>query len=884
MTPEQDRRIADIFEQAVDLPPAERGDFVERACGDEATVRREVEALLALDAEVEAGAGSPLWSLSAATSGGTLDATGRVGPYRLVCKLGEGGMSEVFLGLRDDGEIVRRVAIKLIRKEVLTAETIRRFETERQILASLDHPSIAKLLDAGRTADGVPYFIMEYIEGEPIDLYCDRHRLTVAERLEIFRQVCLAVHFAHQNLVVHRDIKPSNILVTEAGQPKLLDFGIAKLLNPELMVRGSEPTVWGRLLTPEYASPEQILGRPVTSASDVYALGVLLFKLLTGTDPYRLRERPAAELEQSILTVEPDSPSAFVRRLLDTPQDSAACGQTAKDLAVQRGTQPHALVRAFAGDLDAITAKALRKEPQHRYVSAEQMAEDLRRYLAGGHVLAPHGSASLPWAEFLRLRRRWFTAGLVLALLLLTAIGALVLQRARLAELRAGAERDQARTQEIVASMERVFEAANQGLIDHAARRFRQDLAGQPETQADFLMALGRAYLRMGVLEKAASSFQTALAIQQRLFGAEHEAVAEGLTALALVDFTRGNLKKARYLHADALGIRRKIHTGDNLLVTESLVGLGRAYLADGDAATAEPFLREALITRQRLLGEGDVRVAEIFTDLGHTVGLLGSADANVMLFHRAAQIHRRDSGDKTWELAINLVHEAAARFDGGDRVGGMADLQEVSQMERQICGDVSSDLASSLLNVAAAALRGTPWARPTSNFHPTASGCRTPPLAMPDLRYLLQGLSIGLSELGDADKAQLLLQQAQQAGEIHRPRTPALPLVPDSSRATGACVPDGGFADTLKQSCCSGVIAGGTTVCRDPFQWGKLWRTCRHVCGSRLVNGCVPSGGITDTLWLTDCCSVTAVRGSTRCLNPADEGTTWRSCVHTCA
>ena len=393
MTPEDDRRIADIFEQAVDLPPAERGDFLERACGDEATVRREVEALLALDAEVEAGAGSPLGLLACRRPG----ATERVGPYRLVCKLGEGGMSEVFLGLRDDGEFVRRVAVKLIRRELLTPETMRRFETERQILASLDHPSIARLLDAGRTADGVPYFVMEYIEGEPIDLYCDRHRLTVAERLEIFRQVCLAVHFAHQNLVVHRDIKPSNILVTETGQPKLLDFGIAKLLNPDLMIRGSEPTVsWARLLTPEYASPEQLLGKPITSASDVYALGVLLFKLLTGADPYRLRERPAPELEQLILTAEPDTPSAFVRRLLDAPQDVDASERAARDLAVQRGTQPRALVRAFAGDLDAITAKALRKEPQHRYVSAEQMAEDLRRHLAGRHVLAPHGPHPCP--------------------------------------------------------------------------------------------------------------------------------------------------------------------------------------------------------------------------------------------------------------------------------------------------------------------------------------------------------------------------------------------------------------------------------------------------------------------------------------------------------
>ena len=892
MTPEDDRRIADIFEQAVDLPPAERGDFVERACGDEATVRREVEALLALDAEVEAGAGTPLWSPSAVPEG-SLGAAGRVGPYRLVGKLGEGGMSEVFLGLRDDGEFVRRVAIKLIRREVLTPETMRRFETERQILASLDHPSIARLLDAGRTADGLPYFVMEYIEGEPIDLYCDRHRLTIAERLDIFRQVCLAVHFAHQNLVIHRDIKPSNILVTETGQPKLLDFGIAKLLNPDLMIRGSEPTVgWARLLTPEYASPEQILGRPVTSASDVYALGVLLFKLLTGADPYRLRERPAPELEPLILTAEPDTPSAFVRRLLDAPQDSDASAQ-ARDLAVQRGTHAHALVRAFAGDLDAITAKALRKEPQHRYVSAEQMAEDLRRHLAGGPVFAPNGIASLPWAELRRLRRRWLTAGLVLALLLLTATGALVFQGKRLAEMRAVAERDQARNKEIVASLKRVFqevplglaqdrEAASRDLIAHAAQRFQQDLAAQPETQADLTMAVGRAYFRLGLFDEAASSFQAALAIRQGLFGAEHEAVAEGLTALALVDAAQGRYADAGQLHAKALAIRRKIHAGDNLLVTESLAGLGGALLARGHAASAEPLLQEAVIIRFRLLNPWDVRIADPLTDLGHAVRELGSPSSAELIFQHVVKIQRRASGDETWELAISLVDLATAMFDQRKRKEGGALLREVSQIERQLCDDAESDLASSLVNLAAVALQGTASERPPLRSRPAAApGCRMPLLPGHHLVYLFEGLGTGLAELGYTAEAEPLLRQVQ-AAKIYRPATPALPLVPDSSRATGACVPDGGFAEILKQSCCSGVIAGGTTVCHDPE--GNLWRTCRHVCGSRLVNGCVPSGGITDALRLTDCCSKEAVGGSTQCLNPKDEGTTWRTCVQTCS
>ncbi|HET9228742.1 MAG TPA: serine/threonine-protein kinase, partial [Thermoanaerobaculia bacterium] len=758
MTPEDDRRVAEIFEQAVDLPPAEREDFVKRACGSQ-TVREEVEALLALDAAVEAGAP---------------DFPARVGPYRLVAKLGEGGMSQVFLGLRDDGEFVRRVAVKLIRKEVLTPETMRRFETERQILASLDHPSIARLLDAGRTADGMPYFIMEHIEGEPIDLYCDRHRLTVAERLEIFRQVCLAVHFAHQNLVVHRDIKPSNILVTEAGQPKLLDFGIAKLLNPDLMNRGSEPTVsWGRLLTPEYASPEQILGKPVTAASDVYALGVLLFKLMTGSDPYRLREQPEPELERLILTAEPDTPSACVKRTDAT---------TARDLADLRSTQPRALVRILAGDLDAVTSKALRKEPQNRYLSAEQLAEDVRRHLAGGRPAA----AVKPW--------RWsLAAGALSALLLLSSAAALVWQGSRLAETRAAAEREQARSRQVIAAMERVFEemplqgqeTAGRDFVAHASRSFQQDLAAQPQTQADLLMTVGRACFRMGLSEEAASSFQAALATRQKLLGAEHEAVAESLTALALVEASQGDLQGAEDLHTRALAIRRKLHPGDSLAVTESLVGLGRVYLAKGHAAIAEPLLQEAFLTRRRLLGESDLRVAETLTNLGHAVGGLGNPDAADLLFLRAAKIHRRAAGDETWGRAINLVHRAAARLEQGEREDAREILREASRIERRLCGEDNPDLPGSLLGFADAALRGTP-------NRPAGPGCRTPPLAVPHLSYLLRGLSLGLRDLGYTVEAESLLEQA---GTLRMPAPPP----PERPGAAGACVPDGGIAGTLE-------------------------------------------------------------------------------------
>ncbi len=856
MNPEYDRLIADVFEQAVDLPPAERGAFVERACGNEAAVRREVEALLALDAEVAAGGGSPLWSSSAAVPRGTLGTTARIGSYRIVGKLGEGGMSEVFLGLRDDGEFVRRVAIKLIRSEVLTADTMRRFETERQILASLDHPSIAKLLDAGRTADGVPYLIMEYIEGEPIDLYCDRHRLTIEERLEVFRQVCLAVHVAHQNLVVHRDIKPSNILVTEAGHPKLLDFGIAKLLNPDLMRRGNEPTAsWGRLLTPEYASPEQILGKTVTSASDVYALGVLLFKLLTGSDPYRLRELSAPELEQLILTAEPDTPSACVQRSLKRT-DSAM----APDIADLRSTKPRILVRALAGDLDAITAKALRKEPQNRYLSAEQLAEDLRRHLAGSRPAAADQSG-IPG-------RWWLTAGVALALALAAVTLALVLQSVRLADMRFAAERERARAEEQLASFQRLF-----------AESIRRDFVRQPETHANLLMALGQSYLNIGLFDEAATSIQEALDIRRRTFGTEHERVAESLTALALVDEAQGDFDGAKALHTKALALRRELHPGDSLEVTESLVGLARVLLAKGYPPQAEPLLLEAVRTRERLLIEGDVRLAEALTDLGHAVDRMDSPSAAELLFGRASKIYQRDS--ESWELALSLVNHAGALLELGRREEGEELLRKVAQIGQERCGHEITDLSTSLMNVASAALRDTPAVGTDGDLlRSNSQSCQMPRLTEPHLSYLLQGLGNALIELGDPVQGRTLLKRAKVAPT---PATQPVPLQTDPLTVADDCVPDGGYAEPFRRPCCSGVIARGTTFCSSPHDWANTWRTCRHVCGSRLVNGCIPSGGVTDILGLTDCCSGTSVNYTMRCLNPADLGITFRSCVFTC-
>jgi serine/threonine protein kinase len=286
-------------------------------------------------------------------------------------------MGRVYLAARVDQQYQKRVAIKVIKADVDRDEVVSRFRRERQILASLDHPNISRFLDGGATADGRPYFVMEYVEGKAIDKYCDRHRLSIPERLKLFRQLCAAVEYAHRNLIVHRDIKPGNILVTAEGVPKLLDFGIAKLVNPGLS--GEAGTMTGLAMTPEFASPEQARGEPVTTISDVYSLGVLLYLILTGHLPYRFKTRQTLDVLRAVCEDEPEKPSTAVGRTADAGGE----GLTADQLSRSREGSPEQLRRRLSGDLDTILLMALRKEPSRRYSSVEALSEDLRRYLEG---------------------------------------------------------------------------------------------------------------------------------------------------------------------------------------------------------------------------------------------------------------------------------------------------------------------------------------------------------------------------------------------------------------------------------------------------------------------------------------------------------------------
>ncbi|HEY0080105.1 MAG TPA: protein kinase [Pyrinomonadaceae bacterium] len=460
MASERWRQIEEIFQSALDLEGDSRTRFLSEACAGDEKLCAEVEALIqsyeAAGNFIEQPIGwlddikfdnLPTLRIEEEPPGEMLGK--RVGAYRLARELGRGGMGSVYLAERADSEFRKLVAVKLVKRGMDTDFILQRFRQERQALAALNHPNIARLLDGGATDDGLPYIVMEYVKGQPVDTYSDAHRLSVRARLQLFLEVCAGVSHAHQSLVIHRDIKPSNILVTEEGVPKLLDFGIAKILDQSLSDETLQSTATAyRLMTPEYASPEQVRGESVTTASDVYSLGVLLYLLLTGRRPYYFRSRRLEEMTRIVCEQNPPRPSALINRA--ATQEASTEGSDSipestsslTKLAHDRSTTPERLRRSLADDVDNIVLKALRKEPSRRYTSVEQFAEDIKRHLEGLPVTARTDTFTYRGRKFVRRHKAGVVATCAVAVALVGGLAATTWQAriARIERARAEAE------------------------------------------------------------------------------------------------------------------------------------------------------------------------------------------------------------------------------------------------------------------------------------------------------------------------------------------------------------------------------------------------------------------------------------------------------------
>jgi eukaryotic-like serine/threonine-protein kinase len=720
-----------LIQRALEIPEELRASFVNHSCGDDRALAEEVLELLATDGSEHAildhtaeRFAAPLLENLPGKPDQMMGA--RIGPYRIVEEIGRGGMGAVYLAERADGEFEKRVALKLVKRGMDSEDIVRRFQLERRVLASLQHPNIAALHDGGVSDDGRPYLVMEYIDGQPIDRHCDELRLGIEARLALFRTVCRAVQHAHQNLVIHRDIKPSNILISSAGEVKLLDFGVAKLLDPSSDGSDLQTRTHIRLLTPAYASPEHRAGRPLTAGSDVYSLGILLYELLTGRHPSRVTDEEGVASGESARV---PKPSRAVT--LSGPSDPRRTGDaagSAGDVAARasmRGLSVERLSRRLHGDLDIVVLKALEANPEERYPSVQSLLDDIGRHLARLPILARPPTRWYRATKFVRRNRLAVAAAGMIAATMVGGLATTTWQARRAAAERDMAEAQRARAEAVTAFLLDLFDSADpmgpgdaqrgdtlrvRTLVELGADRVRRELAGQTATQSEMLVVLGRVFVSLGAYDQAEDLLNDAVAARLAA-GANDRQTALGLAQLGRIAKERGDFPRADSLYRDALDIlavsplaadsvrvsliteRGTVLAYDGrfdeaLAMHEMALNLAAASEFDegavqarvlnnlatlhydlGDYARAESRFREALEIERRSRPFEHPAVASLLNNLAASIHYQGRYDEAEPLYRQAIESGRRTLGDTHSEVGdylqnLGTLYDDVRRYD----------------------------------------------------------------------------------------------------------------------------------------------------------------------------------------------------------------------------
>jgi serine/threonine protein kinase/tetratricopeptide (TPR) repeat protein len=788
MTPERWQRIDRLFESCLALPEPARREMLARECDGDADLLGIVQGML----DADGATGDPLkdavnaCAAEVATEPGD-HWQGRVlGAYRIERLLGTGGMGTVFLASRSDSEYERRVAIKVLSNAFASLDERRRLLSERQILANLAHSNIAQLLDGGTTTEGAPYLVMEYIEGVPIDEYCTTNGLTLKERLGLFLRVCDAVQYAHQNLVIHRDIKPGNILVTSDGTPKLLDFGIAKLIDTSAMPRTVAVTMAAvRLLTPRHASPEQIKGLPVTTASDVYSLGVLLFRLLTDRYPYAVQDESVSGMERAILETPPQRPS---------------------DVADAR------LRREFHGDLDTVVLTALRKEPERRYPTVRELAHDINAYLTRRPISARPDSTGYRLRKFVERH----TASVIATAATSAAIIALVtFYTLRLAEERDLQVRERATAERVSQFMVDIFKDANpesggrteitaHELLDRSSANISSELKGEPLVAASLLAAMGRAYGGLAMYDRSEEMMREAIALRQQHLGADDPLVAEARYQLGTVlaqqaDYVggRAELENALVIQRARLG-RNALAVGETLMrlafvdmreskypamlaaLKESLqihldsVGpddprtggvyslLGSYHWAVGENQQAHDAAAHALAIEERVAPPNNARLAGLIHNLGLIAWQMGEYPRAHELYRRELALREAQLGPEHPNVALALYGLGATSKEMGNYREALGFYRRAAAIQEKVYGPKSPYTAMTFggIGFTLMEMQRFPAARESLTRALTAFEAHLGPMH-PDLRSPLAGLAKSAIAEGHYDEARTLLERA---------------------------------------------------------------------------------------------------------------------------
>jgi serine/threonine-protein kinase len=698
-------RVKEIFNNAISLDENKREDYINVACGENEKLKLEVKSLINSYGVSGEFLDNPEKDLNFSTqSEKDLYINKIIGAYKISSLIAEGGMGRVYLGIRSDNEFSQKAAIKLIKHESQSNYLLQRFQNERQTLANLNHPFIANLLDGGTTDDGVPYFIMEYIDGKPLTDYCDENRLTIDERLLLFQKICSAVNYAHKNLVVHRDLKPSNILITKDGNPKLLDFGIAKILKDDSTTNISDQTVtkvWN--FTPDYASPEQIKGEKITTSTDIYSLGVVLYKLLTGYRPYNLKSYLPAEITRIVCDTNTEKPSTIVRstlkRELSAKEEEPP---SPADIGKARGDTVEKISKKLSGDLDNIVLMAMRKDSDRRYSSVEQFSEDIRRHLEGLPIIARKNSVRYKSIKFFERHRAGVITAFIFLLIIIAGITGIVIQSNAASNERDRAILEAKKSERINTFLQDILAAPNPqvdgkdvkviDVLKNASKKINKELSDDPEIKAAALYTIGTTYMGLGLYNDAEKYLKNSLIISEKIFSANDPQIAKVMVQLGADYQNKSDYTKADSLYKKALRIYMlkggKISSGE----ATALSDYGSSLHYQGKYDEAKKYQTKALDAYRKIYGNNDPHVINSLNDLGTIAGDAGDWNSAAKYAKEVLDLSLKSNGKESVNYSLALSNYASTLEVQGKLDEAIKYQREAVEIKKKVQGENHPD------------------------------------------------------------------------------------------------------------------------------------------------------------------------------------------------